>query len=121
MKVDDKVRVGGDLVVVTLRTKKEAQELFLSQVFKFQVNMNDTFGYACADVGEVSDLDYIDLLPIIQNYGYSAVIAYEAIRRGYAPLQPYINKDFNKAREQILKEMKEETPKDSLGKFPDLK
>lgn len=80
---------------------KVAQVLF-ENTFSYSLNMNDTFGYACADCGELADYDRIKLTPIIAKYGNDALNAFESVKRGYDPIPPWINDNFKAAKAAIL-------------------
>lgn len=80
---------------------KVAQVLF-ENAFSHSLNMNDTFGYACADAGELGAYDRIKLTPIIAKYGDDALNAFEAVKRGYDPIPPRINENFKAAKAAIL-------------------
>ena len=62
-------------------------------------NMNDTFYYASADSSTISIDDLDDLAPLVKRYGRTAVVAYEALRRGHNPQIPdYVTPEFLQAR-----------------------
>lgn len=89
--------------------KKEIWELILNNAHTLHLNMNDTFHYACADGCKISGDDLLDLIPLVEIYGYDAIIAYEAINRGYDPtIKKVVTKNFKNAKEQILKSIGED-------------
>lgn len=53
--------------------------------FTLHTNLNDTFYWACADVGEVQADDVPKLVPVYHKYGSDTLVAYEAIVRGHDP------------------------------------
>lgn len=67
------------------------------------LNMNDTFYYACADFASIDTDELEDLEPVIDKYGYEAVIAFEAIKRGHDPQIPdVVTKEFKESKAMIL-------------------
>jgi hypothetical protein len=66
-------------------TDLEVFELIKGSNFTYQFNMNDTFHWACGDYCKIDGDDLTDLIPVIKKHGYMAIIAYEAISRGYDP------------------------------------
>lgn len=86
--------------------KEQALENLIKFSFNLRINMNDTFHYACADVCELSSEDALDLLPFIQSVGFDAVLAYEAIKRGYDPeIKDYISKEFLEVKQLLMDKM----------------
>lgn len=89
--------------------KEKALENLISYSFNLQINMNDTFHYACGDVGEINSEDALDLLPFIDIYGFDACVAYEAIKRGYDPEIPqHVSKEFLEVKQLLLTKMNED-------------
>ena len=76
-------------------------EVLSHNALSYTLNMNDTFGYACADCGELAMYDKIKLTPIIAKYGDDALNAFEAVKRGYDPIPPLINTNFKAAKAEI--------------------
>jgi hypothetical protein len=67
------------------------------------LNMNDTFHYACGDSEELDSKDVEVIIPIIQKYGNDVLVAYSAIRRGYDPTIPQrVTEEFKKAKEELI-------------------
>ena len=67
--------------------KKELEELrwlncFLSKQFYVTLNMNDTFGWACADTEDMPVWDIKKFLPVFMKYKHDATNAYAAVKRG---------------------------------------
>lgn len=86
--------------------KELALENLINYSFNLQINMNDTFHYACSDVCEIENEDALDLLPFINDYGFDALIAYEAIKRGYNPDIPqHVTESFLKVKDLLLSQM----------------
>ncbi len=93
-----------------MKTKQEQLEYLIMASFRLEINMNDTFHYACADVSNISSDDAMDLLDYIGDYGFDALMAYEAISRGYDPdIKKYITKEYLEVKDKILKRMEEES------------
>lgn len=65
--------------------KKEVFEVIQKNAHAVAINMNDVFYYACADVSCIDIDDLRALEPVIEQYGYEAFIAYEALKRGHDP------------------------------------
>lgn len=49
--------------------------------FHIELNINDVFGWACAESGELSVFDVKDVFPLYEKYGSAALVAYEVLRR----------------------------------------
>lgn len=78
-------------------TELEAYKLLVKNAtYGLELNMNDVFGWGCADSEELSGIDAIDLIPIIQKYGEVALIAYASVKRSGAIPQPPVLKDIKK-------------------------
>lgn len=93
-----------------MNSREKAMEKLLTEyTFSVQINMNDTFHWACADAGELSSDDVEDMLPLIDKFGFYALVAYEAIKRGYNPEAGlgYDEDDFKQLKSLILKMMEE--------------
>lgn len=75
--------------------------------FYIKFNLNDIFYYASADTNNdngISVGDIRDLTPLIKQYGFWTIVAYEAIVRGHDPEIPKNkeNPDFINAKKEIL-------------------
>jgi hypothetical protein len=84
--------------------KEKAIETILEGSFSFTLNMNDTFGFACADAEDMSVDDFEELIPIIAKYGHYALTAYVAVKRDAEPIHcscGHDTKPFQDAREEI--------------------
>ncbi len=55
----------------------------LDQCFRVTLNMNDIFGWACADCEQVDADDMVRMLPLMHDYGTDILIAYVAVKRGH--------------------------------------
>jgi len=64
-----------------MKTLEEAIKTLLNDAFSLQLNINDTFYWACADAEEISGDDALDLIPYIQKYDYHAITAFVAAKR----------------------------------------
>lgn len=65
-----------------MKTKEETLLEMLECCFKVDINLNDTFYYACADSEEINAEDFVDLIPLAQKYGaINAVLAFCAVKR----------------------------------------
>ena len=77
--------------------------------FGFELNMNDTFGYGCADGVYMDSGDAAYMLPVIAKYGLDALTAYGVIRgcglKGQ-PIKELCTDEYHKAREEIIELMK---------------
>lgn len=76
-----------------------------SSDYGLELNMNDIFGWGCADSETLSGEDAEELIPIIQKYGFTALIAYVSVKRqGAIPQGPVLKdckKDFYSAQKEI--------------------
>lgn len=50
-------------------------------VFHLELNMNDVFGWACSESGELCAGDVEEIFPIYEKYDHYTLIAYEVLRR----------------------------------------
>lgn len=66
-------------------TELESYKSIVNSCFKLQVNLNDTFYWATADIGEIDSCDISKILHIYQQCGRDTLVAYEAIIRGHDP------------------------------------
>lgn len=55
---------------------------FVKNQFWIVLNMNDTFGWACADAEQMPVEDLKKFLPIYKKYQHDATNAYAAVKRG---------------------------------------
>lgn len=85
-------------------TDLEVFEIIKGATFTYSFNMNDTFHWACADTCEIDSDDLNDLIPLIKKHEYMAIIAYEAIFRGYDPddEMKIKGKEFDNAKKDIM-------------------
>lgn len=73
---------------MTLEEKQELdnlrsfKEMILEGCHFVLLGMNDTFAWACADCEQVDVYDLPHLVPLFKQYGYDALNAYVAIKRG---------------------------------------
>jgi hypothetical protein len=89
-------------------TELEAYKLLIkSSGYGLELNMNDVFGWGCADSETLEDGDALELIPIIQRYGSTALVAFASVKRNGAIPQPpvlkSIKKDFYAAQAEIQK------------------
>lgn len=73
-------------------TELEAYKDLIRCCFTLHTNLNDTFYWATADVGEVQADDIEKILPIYKSCGFDTLIAYEAIVRGHDPVPSIISR-----------------------------
>lgn len=66
--------------------REKAFEELLKGSFWVDLNMNDTFAFACADSEKFNADDFDLMVPVIAKYGQSALTAYAAVRRGAEPI-----------------------------------
>jgi hypothetical protein len=66
--------------------RETALEELLKGAHTVELNMNDTFGYACAEsvTFDVSDLNR--MVPILARYGQDALTAYAAVKTNRTPI-----------------------------------
>jgi len=67
------------------------------------LNMNDTFGYACADSEQMDASDVEEILHTYQKYGSATLIAYASVKTGDLPIKPLRTKEFFKAKKELEK------------------
>jgi hypothetical protein len=66
---------------LTTEQERDALRKLLGGAFTIQLNMNDTFAFACSDSEEMDLDDVEELLPLIHRYGRHALTAYVAVKR----------------------------------------
>lgn len=49
-------------------------------------NMNDVFGYACAEYEGMDDYDLDRMSPLMLEYGHDALVAYAAVKKKSTPI-----------------------------------
>lgn len=84
------------------RTK--AIDVLLDGCHSFQLNMNDTFAYACGDSEEMIVDDFEKMVPIIAKHGHHALTAYVAVKRKAEPISCKCHHDgqpYKDARKEI--------------------
>jgi hypothetical protein len=91
-----------------MKTELEAYKILVENAgYGLELNMNDIFAWGCADSETLDGNDAEELIPIIQKYGDTALIAYASVKRAGAIPQPpvlkNIKKDFYAAQEEIQK------------------
>lgn len=94
-----------------MKTKEKIMEEILENAFEISINLNDTFFYSTSDSESIYGSDYIDLIPLIQKFGYHAEIAYCALKRGYNPeISKCLTKEFFEAKQEISDMIKNNPP-----------
>ena len=84
----------------------KALKTLVDGALSVQLNMSDTFDFACADAEEISIDDFDKIRKIVAKYGYHALIAYAAVKRGQEPIQCKCGHDgppYQAAKKEILK------------------
>lgn len=97
-----------------MKTELEAYKLLVEYAgYGLELNMNDVFAWGCADSEELDGGDAEELIPIIQKYGRTALIAYASVKReGSIPQHPVlknIKEDFYAAQKEIQELAKDGT------------
>jgi hypothetical protein len=86
-----------------MKSREEILEKIIEDSFFIIINLSDTFYYACADSEKIEGEDYIELIPLIEKYGYYAEVAYCAIKRGHDPqVKSVLTKEYYLAKDEIL-------------------
>ena len=89
---------------MTPEEKAKALDVLLEGSFSFQLDMNDTFAFACGDSEEMWTSDFPLMAPIIAKYGHDALRAYAAVKRAAEPIVcgcNYRNERYYAARREI--------------------
>ena len=87
--------------------KKESLEKIIKYAHKIEINMNDTFHYACGDSSHLPSEDVWDLLPFMALYDFDTLIAYEAIKRDYDPeIEDYLTLSYFEIKNILIEKMK---------------
>lgn len=69
--------------------------------FWLALNMNDVFGFGCADAENMPVEDIKHVLPLFNQYGYDALLAYAAVKRGGDPLKQLRTIGYWDAKEKL--------------------
>lgn len=69
--------------------------------FGIEMNANDFFNYACADMVLIDPADLEWVLPIYKKYGWSGIDACMAYIAKRMPIKPHVTKEFEEAYEEI--------------------
>jgi len=77
--------------------------LFNCQGHSIVFCINDSFHWGCGDSCEINGRDLKHLVPLIEKYDFNAIIAYEALNRGYDPDDEVQSKspEFYEAKKEI--------------------
>ena len=87
-----------------VRSLLEASAISLSlneDVISVELNMNDTFGYACSDSQDVPLADLHTVSMMWGDFGDDGLIAYAAFIRQRDPIAPRMNAGYMKARAML--------------------
>lgn len=66
-----------------------------------ELNMNDTFAYASADLEEFEEKDIAEIYDLRERYGFDGVTAWASHKRGDKPIESYRTDKFKKAMGEI--------------------
>ena len=101
-----------------MKTNEEILKEMIGSCFSLDINLNDTFYYACADTEEICTEDFLDLLEVAKEHGtYNTITAYAAVKRellndekNLSPiwLKRKDKKDYFAAKDKILNKVKED-------------
>jgi hypothetical protein len=72
-----------------------------------ELNMNDTFGYTCAESEELDLKDWQEVAEIFHKYGIPGVNAWTAVKRGYDVIKERQNEAYFTAKNEIIVNKKE--------------
>ncbi len=90
--------------------KEDCLELLLNEVINLSareemvrcwLQMNDTFGFACADGEDIEVKDFEIILHLWRKYGYDGLIAWAAHKRSDTPLESLLTKDYLMALNEV--------------------
>lgn len=82
-----------------LASENPVVDFLYDHAFRFTLNANDTFGYACADSVEVAIEDLPKLLEVYQKFGNSGVDAFMSLVEEEDVLPELKNDKFKEAKE----------------------
>lgn len=84
------------------RLKSALKMISMSNFHQHILNMNDTFGYGCADSESMEGGDLDELFPLYEKYGSCVFVAYASVKRdGELPIKECQSKDFFSAKKEI--------------------
>jgi len=82
--------------------KNNVKDMLLEDCVGIVMNLNDTFYYASADAEEIYYEDLAQLEEVLDRYGYNAIVAYVALKRGHDPMvKRSLNDEFYRAKKEI--------------------
>lgn len=88
---------------MTPEREKAVEELLKGSLW-IDLNMSDTFAFACADSERMSMDDFELMVPVIAKYGRDALTAYVAVKRNAEPIHckcGHDGPDYKKARAEV--------------------
>lgn len=89
-------------------TELEAYKFLIeSSGYGIELNINDIFAWGCADSETLDSEDAKALIPFIQEYGYTALIAYASVKRAGALPQEPVLKDIREEFYKVQKELQD--------------
>lgn len=65
------------------------------------INVNDTFGYACADSEDMTFNDINPVYELYKDFGYDGVVAWVAKNRNEDPIKPRMTEKYKQAKERL--------------------
>lgn len=80
----------------------DAYKVLLNGSFGIQMNANDFFNYACAQMVTITDGDFEWVLEHIQKWGYAGMDACIAYIQNQEPIQPHRTDSFEKAIKELV-------------------
>ena len=76
-------------------------EKLVYSAFWIDLNANDFFHYASADIVRVDTADFIWILPIMEKYPNSGLNACMAYIRKQEPIKPYLTEEYKLAYKEL--------------------
>ena len=89
---------------MTLADKLQAAALLVDASFTCELNMNDTFGFACAESVTFNTGDFERMVPLLVKYGRDALTAYAGVKTNRVPMKCrccHDNDNYKAARHEI--------------------
>lgn len=82
--------------------KLQAYETLLGESFGIDLNANDFFSYATAQIVTISESDFYWVIEHIQKHGVEGVHSAMAYVQNQEPIPPYLTDKFNEAIKELV-------------------
>jgi len=101
--------------------RAKAALVVINSFFTASLNMNDVFGWAVAESADLAAYDFEKMIPIIAEYGDTALVAFASVKSDQTPQTPMLKQmpRFHEALAAVKKLKAEEKLFLSPSWYPD--